>query len=630
MDIPVMQNTSGQEENLTFWMRDEKTDEFLVFQNPYRIFYVRQNQDGLLQALDSLPTFSSRTDQRARRTENLKYPYFAGAIAYDAFSDGFACSRPHTANSPAVLMGGLFDEPQRISSVELFSQYRGPMWPVRSMRLARPRRVIYDAIEAIREKIRAGVVYQANFTFSVLFSYDGDPAVLFANLYREQPAAFASALFYRNGEEHLALLSLSPELFFRVEGRIIHCRPMKGTAPVTGDVEADHRAAVFLRSSEKEKAENAMIVDLIRNDLGKICEFGSVEVNDLFHVEKLPTVFQMTTGVKGRLKKGLRHSDIFQALFPCGSVTGAPKRAAMELLYDIEGYGRGFYTGALGWSSAEMSCWSVAIRTAEIRNGKGTISIGSGITFDSDPRSEFRECMNKLAFFRRAVRGTMSQGHDLTDGRFENFYLYETILFRTRSKSYWLLQRHLKRLKRSAFYFGLPCSLERIARRLQRLARLLEKRVSTRLSIRVHLRLYRSGRLQIHLHKIVKSKQHVTLALHRVPALSILPYLNHKTSTGRAFYEVARSTQVDDYLYVNERGEVTETSIDSVFFLIDGRWMTPPLTSGLLAGVMRERLLETGRITEAPLTVDDAKRATAIIVANSVRGLRRAVLIEKG
>jgi len=406
---------------------------------------------------------------------------------------------------------------------------------------------------------------------------------------------------------------------------------MKGTAPRTGNAATDCKAVAYLKSSEKERAENAMIVDLIRNDLGQICKFGSVEVNDLFRVQELPTVFQMTTDVKGRLKDGLSHSDIFRSLFPCGSVTGAPKRAAIELLHALEGKGRGFYTGTLGWTNGASSCWNVAIRTAQIVNGVGSISIGSGITYDSDPRAEFRECLGKLAFFRRAVRLRSDVGSDLDliDARSGDFYLYETILFRAKSRGYWMLERHLQRLQRSARYFGLPCSVVRIRSKLLRLEYLLQRTALAGKAIRVHLRLQRSGRIKIILHEVVASKRNVTIEFCRAPALSVLPFLNHKTLTGRAFYERHKAETADDCLFINERGEITETSIYSVFCLIDGRWITPPLSSGVLAGVMRERLLERGRILEACITDADVRRASAIVLANSVRGLRRAMLIEK-
>lgn len=629
----------GQEENLSFWMRDEASDDFLVFRNPQRIFYVTDDRSELLQALDILNSLHSVKDPDSERSHQsaVSGRYFAGAVAYDACK--LLDPSLNAAATEPVLIGGLFDEPQRVSSAELLSVYEGPLWPVRSIRLERSRRALYDSIEAIRESIRAGSVYQANYTFPVLFSYDGDPAALFACLYKEQPAAFASALFYRRGDLNLALLSLSPELFFRVGDRYIQCRPMKGTAPRTGDSATDRRAVAYLKSSDKERAENAMIVDLIRNDLGQICEFGSVEVNDLFRVHELPTVFQMTTDVKGRLKDGLSQSDIFRSLFPCGSVTGAPKRAAIELLHALEGKGRGFYTGTLGWTNGASSRWNVAIRTAQIVNGEGSISIGSGITYDSNAKAEFRECLGKLAFFRRAVglRSEDDSDLDLIDSpsddrsgdRSGDFYLYETILFRAGSHGYWMLESHLRRLHRSARYFGLPCSMVRIRRQLKRLEYLLQRVASGNKPIRVHLRLLRSGRIKIILHELKDSKRNVTIEFCRAPALSVLPFLNHKTSTGRAFYERHKAGAADDCLFINERDEITETSIYTVFCFIDGRWITPPLRSGVLGGVMRERLLERGRIVEACITADDVRRASAIVLANSVRGLRRAVLIEK-
>ncbi len=591
---------TGQDENLTFWMRDERTDDFLVFSNPSRIVSVSADAVALRQALDDAEPSA----------------YFAGAVSYDAC--GVLDPSLNAARSQPVLVGGMFSSVERIPARRLLARSGGPLWPVQHMRLARSRRDIYRCIDAIRESIRSGKVYQVNFTFPVTFEYEGDPAALFAALYSCQPASFASALFYRKGDERLALLSLSPELFFRVKEGRIYCRPMKGTAPRSSREDENRKAVERLRSSEKERAENGMIVDLIRNDLGQICDFGSVQVENLFQIQALPTVFQMTTDVTGRLKD-LPVSQIFASLFPCGSVTGAPKRAAIELIHALEEKGRGFYTGAMGWTNGSDSCWNVAIRTVELRNSRGSLSVGSGITYDSSPQAEFRECLDKLQFFRKAVALP------------SDFYLYETMLFRRRNGRLWMLEEHLKRLQQSARYFGLPCSLTRIRKRLYRLEVLLRR---CKQPVRVHLRLSRNGRHQIMLHRLhdLNRKRTITLEVQHAPALTMLPFLNHKTSIGRALYNRYRPQKADECVFVNEKGEVTETAIYTLFCYVDGRWVTPPLQSGVLAGLMRERLLNREgfrkqRIQVTGITPEDLQRATAIVLANSVRGLRRARLL---
>ena len=606
-------------------MRDEASDDFLVFQNPKRIFYVTDDQAELneaLRALNSPGRFVSGRDTTQADT------YFAGAVAYDTYNDAFKIldssvdAAAASVEASPILIGGLFDEPYRLPASELLSKYDEPLWPVQSVRLEISRHSCYDCIEKIRENILNGLVYQANFTFPVRFSYTGDVATLFAYLYQEQPAAFASALFYSRGDLNFALLSVSPELFFRIYDGVIHCRPMKGTAPRSGDAASDRKSVQYLQTSEKERAENAMIVDLIRNDLGQICKFGSVEVNHLFRIQELPTVFQMTTDVKGQLKKGIQQSDIFDSIFPSGSVTGAPKRAAVKLLHDLEKKGRGFYTGTLGYTNGQNSCFNVAIRTVQIRNQEGSISVGSGITYDSDAKSEFRECLDKLTFFRKAI----IRKHNQHTG---DFYLYETILFRQeQSRGYWLLERHLQRLQQSARYFRVRCPMTRIRKRLQRLEYLLRLRQLSKQAIRVHLRLQQNGKIKIILHEVKSSGRNVTIELSQAPALSILPFLNHKTSTARAFYECHKAKTADDCLFINEQGEITETTMYSVFCRIDGQWVTPKLSCGVLAGIMRGRLIERYRIAEVSITADDVRHASAIILANSVRGLRRAVLIE--
>lgn len=550
--------------------------------------------------------------------------FFAGALSYEAGVLLQQSGHSTPARSGPLLRGALF----RRSHIEM------PAIALRAhppgiVRLdSRPLRGRYRAaVSSVRDRIEWGEVYQANYTFPVDFRFTGDADFLFAALYHAQPACHAAELVC----EDLRLLSLSPELFFSISStggeRLITCRPMKGTAPRTGDAITDERAVCALRDSSKERAENAMIVDLIRNDIGRLCSFGSVSVSDMFHVESLPRVFQMTGTVTGRLRADAGLPEIFAALLPSGSVTGAPKCAAISLLDRLEGLPRGFYTGAIGWASATSACWNVPIRTivlspdrsreASLPLWRGSVNVGSGITIDSRSGAEFRECMDKLRFFREAVR--------LPD----DFFLYETILFRKGRMVH--LAAHMERLRDSAQVFHVSFQPERTLAWIDRLAGRL-RRIRSEGDLRLHIRLKRNGRLRLWITPLPERakflpRESLTFVVSGVPVSSADAFLYHKTSVARHFFDRERKAMSErwpeckEVLFVNEKGELTEGSYTSVFVELDGRWFTPPVSAGLLPGVERARLIRSGRVRERTLSVADLERAGRVILGNSVRGL---------
>jgi para-aminobenzoate synthetase/4-amino-4-deoxychorismate lyase len=460
-------------------------------------------------------------------------------------------------------------------------------------------------IRQIKEYIHAGETYQVNFTDRVCVPTKVSADVAFGMLIRQQPVAY-SALLNVAGHH---ILSLSPELFFRIEqGRIV-TRPMKGTMPRGLDTAEDAEAGVRLQNDEKNRAEHVMIVDLLRNDLGRICTMGSVQVEDIFSVERYETLLQMTSTVSGRLRGGLSYYDIFKGMFPSGSITGAPKIRTMEIIHEVECRPRGVYTGAIGFMSPDgAATFNVTIRTLVLKDGEACMGVGGGIVADSDPSDEYRECLLKAAFLVRP---------------FHDFQLIETMLW---DGDFLLLSMHLDRLESSAEYFNFPCDRAAIAARLVEESRFFRRGDR----YRVRLVLDSKGEVMVTATKHVPdpSTGCVRLSPERTSSKDV--FLRHKT-TRRELYESeyvkARGDGFDEVIFLNERGEVTEGAISNIFIRKAGRLLTPPLSSGVLPGVFRRHLLESdANAEECVLTVRDLASADAILLCNSVRGSREVKL----
>jgi para-aminobenzoate synthetase / 4-amino-4-deoxychorismate lyase len=462
------------------------------------------------------------------------------------------------------------------------------------------------AVTRIREYIAAGDTYQVNFTFRQSFCFRNDPFTFYRDLCGSQRAPFCAYLDL--GERQI--LSASPELFFRLDGRLLTVRPMKGTALRGRWFEEDEERKILLREDPKERAENLMIVDLLRNDLGMVSETGSVAVVSLFDIETLETVHQMTSTITSRLKEGVGLAGIFQSLFPCGSVTGAPKRRTMEIITALEDSPRNLYTGCVGFiSPGPEAVFSVAIRTAVIDpvRGKGELGVGSGVTFDSCPEAEYAECRAKARFARE---------------RRPDFQLVETILFAEES-GFFLLERHLERLMRSAAYFAFHFHSGPLREALVRHAAQLSGRN------KVRLLLSRQGTFTIESEPVADSPPDRTLIVAWAKARvdSRDPFLYHKT-THRPVYaaEPAQRPECVDLLFRNERDEATEGANHNIVARLGGRLFTPSLSCGVLPGVFRAELLEMGEIGEKVITRLELERAEEIWLINSVRQWRRVRL----
>ncbi len=475
-----------------------------------------------------------------------------------------------------------------------------------------------DAIVRIQQYIAAGDTYQVNFTDNLTVHLSHSPAASFSALTAAQPVSYGALLSV--GRTHI--LSLSPELFFRVEasvgeqkeGRSIVTRPMKGTMPRGLDLAEDTAQAVLLAADEKNRSEHVMIVDLLRNDLGRICRMGSVRAEELFSVERYRTLLQMTSKVSGELRSGLNWYEVFSALFPSGSITGAPKIRTMEIIRELERGPRGVYTGAIGHiAPSGAATFSVAIRTLVVEDGVARMGVGGGIVADSEPAAEYRECQLKARFIATPRR---------------EFQLIETML--SENDAVLLLPLHLDRLAASAEYFDF--AFDRGA---------VEAQISAFLD-----HLPRGGRFRVRLLHAASGSTTLSqapladcpveivamLSSHRTDSGDV--FLRHKT-TRRALYESefarAHSQGYDEVLFLNERGELTEGAISNLFLRRNGKLLTPPLSSGILPGVLRRHILATDPTAEEKvLSLEDLYSAEAVFLGNSVRGLRKLARIEMG
>ncbi len=461
-----------------------------------------------------------------------------------------------------------------------------------------------DNVSVIKHHLHAGNTYQINYTTSYTFEYRGDPIALYCRLRGNQPVPYGALI--RAGE--LTVASFSPELFFRTRGGVITTRPMKGTARRGISSDEDRLIQEQLRSDSKSKAENLMIVDLLRNDLGRICRPGSVRVKSLFDVERYRTLHQMTSTIEGRLIDAIRPSDLIRVLFPCGSVTGAPKIRSMQIINEVEQRRRGVYTGAIGmFAPGGDATFSVAIRTVELQGTHGSMGVGSGIVADSDAGHEFAECKLKGAFLTK---------------RYPVMELIETMLW---NNGYPFLEMHLSRLKASADYFHYALDPEDLRSRLLAAAGTLP--AGTRHKVRMTVDA--EGHAAITSTALPDSLDAGTgrLALSSRKTDSADVFLYHKT-TSRGMYDdellKARQAGFAEVMFCNERGEVTESAMSNVIIEREGRRFTPPVSAGLLNGIYRQHLLKLQQnLFERTLYPEDIISADAVFCCNAVRGIWR-------
>lgn len=513
----------------------------------------------------------------------------AGFIAYEAGPAFDPALAAHPPGNLPLLWFGLYRARKSHAP-----QNHEPAGDTPAWRAGLDQHAYRQSIEHIKSEIAAGSTYQVNFTFPLETTLSGDTWAWFLERWRAQPTPYAAAIHTGT----IQVLSVSPELFFRLDGRQIIAEPMKGTAPRGRFVEEDDAVRAALLASEKERAENVMIADMVRNDLGRICATGSVQT-DLYQLERHPTVWQMTSRVRGCTEASV--PEIFRALFPAASVTGAPKIQTTHILRRLERRPRGAYCGAIGWwRPRRKACFSVAIRTATVlpANHSAAYPVGSGITWDAEPEQEYAECLAKAAVLTKPAA---------------DFSLIETL--RLEQGRFRLLERHLDRLCASAQYFDFMCQRDAIEHALRQHAGHLDEDTA-----RVRLRVDRKGSIEISRAPLPEPTP-LRVGWAEAPMDSRDVFLFHKT-TRREAYDAARKArpEFDEILFFNERGEVTEGTFTNIVIERNGRKLTPARTCGLLAGVFRAELLARGDIEETILHREDVARADRVWLINSLRG----------
>lgn len=584
-------NTRAKGEAVEAIIHDERRRKWWRFTHPIR--YIRATRyDEVLPALAEIEAAAERG------------AHAVGFITYEAapaFDPALQTQRP---DGVPLLLFGIFNAPE---PVELPRRV-GATYEVGAWEPDMSRDAYQRAIAAIKDAIARGDTYQVNFTMRLRAPFRGDPWALFVDLVHAQEAPLAAYLDL--GET--VVCSVSPELFFAVQGERIWSRPMKGTAARAPLPREDRLRANWLRHSDKNRAENVMIVDMIRNDLARIAEVGSVDVPHLFTIERYPTVWQMTSTVEARTTADL--PSIMQALFPCASITGAPKASTMRIIASLETSPRHIYTGTIGWvAPGRQMQFNVAIRTVVINRQTETADygVGGGIVWDSNAEDEYAECQAKARVLteRRPV-----------------FDLLETMLWTPRA-GFFLWDRHLERLRLSADYFGFSLDMRRLYEEAVTLAETLAP-----VPQRVRLTLSRDGTTQWTHTPLANAPypDRVRLALAPAPISTKNVFLYHKT-THRDVYEQARAAcpTADDVLLWNEHGHITETTTANIVAWLDGRLVTPPVQDGLLNGTLRSWLVQHGIVEEASIPIEALHTCQKLYVINSVRGWRPALLINE-
>jgi para-aminobenzoate synthetase/4-amino-4-deoxychorismate lyase len=576
-------------------IRDPEHDRWLLFRDPIEVL-VAMRIEEVIPVMNRLEQALSKPGTHA-----------AGFLAYEAAPAFDQALKTQAPSALPLAWFGLYREPQALADLPAPQttslQASTPNWTATTSRES------YDgAIAMIQAAIARGDTYQVNHTFRLVSAFNGDPYATFCALAQAQKAPYAAYL----STDQFAICSASPELFFSLEGDRICSRPMKGTAARGRTTDEDCEQRAWLQGSLKNQAENVMIVDMVRNDIGRIAETGSVKVPELFALEKYPTVWQMVSTVTGRTRAS--YGEIFAALFPAASITGAPKPCTMEIIQALETSPRGIYTGCIGFiNPGRWAQFNVAIRTVAIDKASGAAEYGTGggITWDSVDSAEYEECRDKAKILTL---------------EYPSFQLLESLLW-TPEEGYFLLDLHLNRLADSADYFSFPVDLSTIKVELDT----LECSFSGE-AMKVRVLVDERGRVTLQAERLPAAgeKKILRVRLAEQPVDSGNYFLYHKT-THRKFYEQAMRFRTngsesgwDDAILWNERGEVTESTTANLVVEEDGEWYTPPVDCGLLPGTYRAWLISQGRLKERVIRVEDLREGVRIYLINSVRKLREA------
>jgi para-aminobenzoate synthetase/4-amino-4-deoxychorismate lyase len=578
-------------------IRSAPSGDWLFFHRPRQVLVARQ-------VAEVLPLIRQLESDLVSEDE-----FAAGFISYEA-APGFDQALPVRPGGTLPLAWfGLYPPPQTIPA--LLTCQTGEAYRLTSAWAPSVTRQEYQAaIREIKDYIARGDTYQVNYTYRLQAAFEGDPLAYFIDLARAQEALYAAFIHTSD----FTICSASPELFFSLQGERLSSRPMKGTAARGLTLAQDQERSAWLRNSAKNQAENVMIVDMVRNDIGKIARIGSVHVPELFSVEKYPTVWQMVSTVVGETDAGL--GEIFQALFPPASITGAPKRRTMQIISGLETSPRKVYTGCIGFIAPQRRAqFNVAIRTVLIdhASGRAEYGTGGGVTWDSTAQDEYEECQTKAR---------------ILTARQPDFSLLETMRW-TPGDGYFLLDLHLNRLGDSASYFSFPFDLAAVHRHLSELSDSFDCHAK-----KVRLLLDRRGRIttQVEILPPQTDVKPLRVCFARTPVDLASPFLYHKTTHRQLYEEALRGSAPgtcppwDDVILWNDRGEVTEACNANIVVDIGGTHYTPPVHCGLLPGTYRAWLLAQDQVKEKVILREDLTRNQPIYLINSVRMQRAALL----
>jgi para-aminobenzoate synthetase / 4-amino-4-deoxychorismate lyase len=574
-------------------MNAVKQNEALLKHNHEWLYFSEPHQVLVATKLEQVPDALNEVE----RLVEARGWHAAGFVSYEAAPGLDSALLTHAGDGFPYFWFGLYPQPRIVA-------LPAPDSPIDLDWQPAVEPASYNAaIYRIKEYIARGRTYQVNYTMRLQAAFDASPWKFFLQLAQtqNQHAAYLDTGRY-------AICSASPELFFELDGEKITCRPMKGTSRRGRTTEEDRFQANWLGNSEKNRAENVMIVDMIRNDLGRIAKTGSVHVPELFRVERYPTLWQMTSTVTARTSAPL--AEVFGSLFPSASITGAPKISTMKIIHELEAAPRRIYTGTIGYfSPGRRASFNVAIRTALIdrREYKAEYGVGGGIVWDSTSKDEYEEAILKARV--------------LTEGS-PHFSLLETMLW-TPEDGIFLRDRHIERLLDSARYFGFTLSKQSLEECLDGVSPALDR------PHRIRLLLNRDGSIEISSSLFSFAREPIHVSMAAAPINSMDVFLFHKT-TRREVYDLARAghPDCDDVLLYNERGEMTEFTIGNLVVELDGELITPPVDCGLLAGTFREDLLETGKIMERAIPLPRLKECTKIYRVNSVRKWEEVIILE--
>ena len=488
---------------------------------------------------------------------------------------------------------------QRIKSSDI--EFEEPeSFKIKNYRLNTSKNEFKKSIKKIKSYIEEGDTYQVNYTVKGKFNFDGSYSGLFSNLIFNQSAKYIAVV---NNFDKL-IISLSPELFFEINERSIISKPMKGTSRRGIDLSSDSLIKYQLETSEKNRAENVMIVDMIRNDLGRISKYGSVKVKNLFEVEKYESVYQMVSTIESKLRKNTKPSNVIKNIFPCGSITGAPKIRTMEIIKELEKGDRGIYTGAIGLIRKNKITYNVPIRTLSIdkKTGKGEIGLGSGVVWDSVAEEEYEETRLKGKFLTHPIK---------------SFEIFETMLVTEGNDIF--IKEHLERMQQAAEYFLFSFDRKKIINQIDEILRLADGE-----KLKLRIKLNKSGKVTYNLSSLeeINKEIRIIVSKNRINSNNKFQYFKstirnlynkeQKIYSAKGFFEV---------IFLNERGEIAEGAITNIFIYKNGTISTPPLNAGILSGIYRKYLLKNNSmIRERKLYLQDLIEADKIVLTNSVRG----------